>query len=219
MQIEKNHTEVVEDFVPVFTGALRSLNPDKNPYIAKAKEIAKNNNIPDIAVKNAIISAKGSSCTFKFSWRVEVEAPESEKTLIVGYLGNIPTIENPREMPAVFIKRGDNYYKSYLYNYEELIHDYKMDTNTVKITNEDDFIDSLNIDFYSIYSKALATVLDKFGYPIDNKLLADFLNEKDVKSYIIQEDPESLDDTAPRETLCYMYQEFLRDNKIECDVY
>lgn len=209
MQIEKTHKEVVEDFIPVFTGAIRTLSAVKNPYVSKAKEIAIKNNIPESAVKNCVISAKGSICSFKFSWRVEVEAPEDEKTLIIGYLGDLPTVEKPREMASIYIKINDNYYKSHIYAYDELTNDYKMDENTVKITNEDQFIDSLNIDFYGIYSKALATLLNNYDYAINNKLIAEFLQDKEVKSYIIQEDPESLSDTAARETLYYMYQLFL----------
>jgi len=207
LQEQKTFEKTINNFKYQFTGTMNLLSSNKNPYRNKAYEIAKENDIPEYAVKNVKILDKNGTVTFKFKWYIEVES--DDKKYVIAYIGDLPT-EKERTYPDAFVKINGNIYKECLFSYEEFQFDFYIDENTKQLLKEDEikFIDSLNINFYERYGKALNELFSNYtDTEISDTQIKDFLSLEEVKKFILNEDSESLSDTAPREVLIDLFRD------------
>jgi len=208
MRIEKKLQIKVEKFTNKFVGKISSLGTTTNPYIQKATELAKANGIPERAVKDTNVVVNGDTVIFDFRWFVEGQAPEDKKKLILAFMGELPTDSNNAQWIDVYVESTIGIHKTIIMNYEEFFNDFKVDPSTIKIQNELQYIDSLNIDFFSIYGESLLKLFNFYDVFPSNENVKEFLKVKEVKEFIISEDPESLSDTHPRDILLGLYRDF-----------
>ncbi len=211
MQDSREYRVTLSNFNHQFTGTISSLSSKNNPYLKKAQEIAKEKDIPQHSVSNTKIIVRGNDVTFTFRWVVEVEAPEDEKIKVLAYIGNIPK-EGENVYIPVFVERESGIYKTYIYDSDELHNDYIIDDNSKQIQEHEEirYINSLNIDFEERYLKALVSLAEDYSdEEFSDEQIKEFLALKKVKAFILEEDAQSLTDTAPREVLLdWMEEEF-----------
>ena len=203
MQESREYKVSVSNFNHQFTGTISSLSSTKNPYLKMAEEIAKEKGIPLHFVQNTKIMVRGTDVTFNFKWNVEVETPQKDKLIVLAYIDDMPKDDEDVYIP-VFIKIESDIYKTYIYDRAELENDYIFNDKSkqLKESEENDYIDSLNIDFEKRYLEALIKLSEDYSdYKVSNEQLKEFLKIKYVRAFILEECSESLSDTSPREVL------------------
>lgn len=221
MQVKKTLRLFITDFKYQFTGTISSISSKKNPYLRKATELAKENDIPERFVSDTKVienfkNEKNEKGTlFEFRWTIEVESSEKEKTKIIAYIGDLPTKDKDLDMIFFFIGSDQNIYKGHLYDYEEYVNDYLIidDTKKLKESEEMAYIESLDINWDERYLEALFKLSRDYGdMYIERKHIKTLLNSNDeVKKFILEESGESLSDTAPREILCDYIEDYVME--------
>lgn len=216
MQVEKTQEVYIPNFDHQFTGSLRSLCLENNPYIKKAKQLAKEYGIPDFFIQNTEIQVMGDNVKFFFKWRIEVETPKEKKKKVIAFIGDFPTEKEPSKYREVFVQLDSGIYLLYV-DYRGLKNDYDVE-GAIQLEEKEvvEYIDSLNIDFNKRYLEGLTKLAKDYGYSSKKEHIEKFLTIEKVKRFILEEDGESLSDTSPRETLLDWYETFLheRRNKI-----
>jgi len=202
MYIDKEFKTNVNSSDINFTGIMRSISPDKNPYFELARKIALEENIPERFLYNTKIMAKGNKISFTFRWKEEVESPESKKRKIIAFLDGIPKTKS--DSKTILVEINGEIYKDYVYGTKELHNDFLFkDAEYPK--NAKEYINSLNIDWNERYKDSLIELFK--DYSLNTNEVEDFLKLDYVREFIIAEDGESLTDTAPREVLLEWYSE------------
>ena len=208
MFVKKDKLIVLKDFNYNFSSKLESFSPNKNPFIFKIKELAKEIGVPDSFIKNTTIKTIGSEVHFHFYWGEEIESPMEDKEVIVAFLDDLPSIEKPNVLTEIYIKKNSGLLKTYVYGLDEFVNDFVLDDKAFKIEDENQFIDSLNVDFFGKFGKEIFILLSDYFDDCDENTISEFLKIKDVKSLLMSEDPQSISDTAPRETLIDLFRDY-----------
>lgn len=215
MQLRKSLKISVPDFECRFNGTMSNISPYQNPYIEKAIELAKKNNIPETFLEYTKILHLNNELVFEFIWIIETESAESDKKEILAYIGELPKENQKNIYVPIFISIRGNIYKDYLCDYEEFKYDYKVSENTKKIDKNDEleYIDSLNIPWEDRYLKALIDLSNKYcGEEISEDVVREALTKDYFKKFILTECSKSLSDTATREVLCDWLKELAFEN-------
>jgi hypothetical protein len=213
MIIRKEKIVKLENFELNFQGNLSDINEDNNPYYNLIKETAIKHNIPLQFLRNTkIIHTDTLDITVIFSYNIEIENPN--KKLILAYFP---------------FKKKDFYFYAYvnienviykeMISVDELKNDYILNEKSKQIKNqkaEFKFLESLDIDFEKRYLIPLQNLFKEYyNKTYSEKLIKNFLTKNNVKTYIIEEDEESMTDTLPRETLYEMFQYCLNKGELK----
>jgi len=121
-------------------------------------------------------------------------------------------IKENHDLISVFL---ENKTKVIYLEKNEIKNDYNLE-NAFLIENEKEYIESLNIDFYSIYAKSIKKLLKDYiyeGFLLNDKIIKEFFKTYNLKETLISETPESITDTSPREVICYLYENFCSEKK------
>jgi len=197
---------VIKNFSRNFNCEAQYINKRFNPYSNILKEEALKNNIPLFFLDQTQIKENNGKLTLIFNWTIEKETPKKDKIKVVAY------IKEKDGLFSIFLEK--NIKELYL-NKNEVENDYDLE-NAFLIENEKEYIESLNIDFCSIYGKTIKKILKSYvyeGFLINNKIIKEFLKTYNIKETLISETPDSITDTAPREIICDLYEDFCSKNK------